>query len=69
MAEITLRCIKEYGNQFIHMSPGDIYKTDTDRAEWILRDGPDCFEVVLPAPQKAVEAPPKDRMLRKVKTK
>jgi hypothetical protein len=66
MAEITLLCVKEYGNQFIHVMPGQTITLDTEKATWTMRDGPDCFMVLLPE-VKEIEAPPVDKMIHKAR--
>jgi hypothetical protein len=66
MAEIKLLCLKEYGNQFMVIQPGQLITLEAVKADWMMRDGPGCFEVVE---TKAVDAPSVDKMLRKGKTK
>lgn len=38
-------------------------------AGWLLRDAPGCFAPFVEPPSKAVDAPAKDKMLRKPKVK
>lgn len=68
MAEIKLRCVGYYRNDprgEIHLV-GEEFVLDEEKAQYLLRDAPGCFEVVVPEPvkRKRVRRPARDKAVR-----
>lgn len=64
----TLYVLMRYGT----LGPGDVMHFDDDAlAQWHLRDAPECFSLTPPdePEERALEAPPADRMVRRGKTR
>lgn len=67
-----LRANSEYvnGPRGLHYRPGDIFEPSDALYLFLMVDAPGVFDVVTPlAPTKSVDAPAKDKMLRKPKAK
>lgn len=59
----TYRFLKPYRSSFGQWSAGDTADFDDETAAWLGRDEPGCLELVTE--ERAVDAPPSDRMVRK----
>lgn len=58
-----LRCISPYRSSMGQFQVGEII-TDPDLAAALLVDSPGSFEAVTEANDRAMDAPPADRMMR-----
>lgn len=58
---IRLRAKSEYSTATEHYRRGQVIEVDDAHAEWLQRDAPGTFEVVV---EKAPKRPPRDKMLR-----
>ena len=61
----------DYKSHVAHHSAGQVVEMDADLGDWFNRDSPGVLkEAVAPAADPAPEpTPPKDRMVRKAKTR
>ena len=58
---VRLRAKSEYASATEHYRKGQVIEVDEGHAEWLQRDAPGTFEVVV---EKALKQPPRDKMLR-----
>ena len=66
----------DYQSHAAKWSAGQIAELDADKADWFNRDSPGVLKLIEerppepePVETRAIEAPPKDRMVRKGKTR
>lgn len=58
---MRLYVLSDYKNRELSYQTGDVIEVDFDTAEFLMRDAPGCFS--YEPPLKAMEAPPKDKMI------
>ena len=58
---IKLRAKSEYSTATEHYRKGQVIEVEDGHAEWLQRDAPGTFEVVV---EKAPKQPQRDKMLR-----
>jgi len=69
---VTLRVLSDYRSRDLAYSNGQILLVDDVLGAWLLRDSPGSFQLLEPADTteaRDVSAPPKDKMMRRSKTK
>ena len=66
----------DYKSHVAHHSAGQVVEMDADLGDWFNRDSPGVLKLIEerppepePVETRAIEVPPKDRMVRKGKTR
>lgn len=61
---IKLKAKSEYASATEHYRKGQVIEIDEGHAEWLQRDAPGTFEVVVEKVEKAPKQPPRDKVIR-----
>jgi|GEM_PF-6694840 len=66
---MKLKVLARYRSRAVEYAAGDIIEVSEAEGRLLLADAPGCFEVVGDVEVEALDAPPKDKMLRPAKRK
>lgn len=66
---MKLKVIGRYRSRAVEYTAGDVIEVSEAEAKLLLADAPGCFEVAGEVHVEALDAPPKDKMLRPPKRK
>ena len=64
-----LKVVSEYRAGDVSYPLGEVITVEDDRADFLMRDAPGCFEVYAEPVAKEIKAAPADKMVKHAKTK
>lgn len=62
---MRLKCVDPYRAGSVTYDMGQEFEVDDEHGAWLCRDSPGCFQVIQTV-DKALSAPPEDKMQRPV---